>query len=441
MTVKYTFSVCCRKFTYPDFLVRTLVPARPKPDGLCWKILNAILVLMSLCLTAFGIYELMTGVAAPTADVDRLNMLSSSFELLLCGVPGGANGTGVPRFCFDPAALPAPPVCPELFEVTDTTSLVVDPSATSFAPLAIMNRSIGMISLSIVLLSYYTLLWRTRTGIKFATCGLSDACCKCCCTQEKCGRTCQSCSTNIDGMACSIDIISIPLVIVTMLGSAILLVWANNTHYHVQHKLLFRSEAVDLSACARTARTDMTEVGVALFTANATGGALVRTTFFERHAHESTVFASEYFDNFMQNIWPGALILVLTLLLLLGDFVNKLWEQSLEQDIVEKRVVSTMFIYLAPQPMQMTQMAGVQPIPPPVVVVQQQSPHQQHHHQQQQHPMVLMHANSLPTSGFAGAPMHVVVVPQHQQQQSMNAAAFTGMHTPNTSLRVSNPNM
>jgi len=402
-SVKYTFSVCCRKIKYPDCVVAALVPRRPKADGLCWKILNGVLVLLSLGLTGFSIYELATGATAPTADANRLATMTRSVELFLCGIP--TSGDGTPRFCFDPATLPAPPTCPELFSVTDTANLKVDTSASAFEGLAIANRSLGIICLVIVMFSYYTLLWRTRSGIQFATCGLSTTCCgKCCCTTEKCGHQCQSCGENIDGLACGIDVLTMPFLIVMVIFSAFLLIWANNKYYHVLHTLSFRGQDVDLSACAHLVLDDATETSVALFTASATGAALVRTSFFERHAQESAAFASTYYDNYLQNIWPGGLILVLTVLLLLSDTVNKLWEQSLEQDIIAQRVISdTIMYFLAPQPMTMGR--------------------------QQQPPMMLVHQQQPPM---------MLVQPQHHQ--SMHAGAFTGMHTPNTSLRVSNAN-
>jgi hypothetical protein len=78
MPIKYTFSFCCRKIAYPDCVVAALVPRRPKADGLCWKILNGVLVLLSLGLTGFSIYELATGATAPTADANRLATMTRS---------------------------------------------------------------------------------------------------------------------------------------------------------------------------------------------------------------------------------------------------------------------------------------------------------------------------------------------------------------------------
>jgi hypothetical protein len=447
MSIKYTFSVCCRKIAYPDCVVAALVPRRPKADGLCWKILNGALVLLSLGLTGFSIYELASGAAAPTADANRLATMTRSVELFLCGIP---SGNGTPRFCFDPTELPAPVVCPELFSVTDTANLVVDKSASSFEGAAIANRAVGIISLAIVMFSYYTLLWRTRSGIQFATCGLSTTCCgKCCCTTEKCGYQCQSCGKDIDGLACGIDFLTMPFLIIMVIFSAFLLIWANNKFYHVQHTLSFRGKDVDLSACTQLVLDDATEASAALFTASATGAALVRTSFFERHAQESAVFAGTYYDNYLQNIWPGGLILVLTVLLLMSDTVNKLWEQSLEQDIVAQRVISeTMVYFLAPQPMTMTQMPfGNMPV---MTVEQQPSHHQppmmlaqpQHHQSMHAGAFTGMHTpNTSPVMAVGQQQPHhqpPMMLAQPQHHQSMHAGAFTGMHTPNTSLRMSN---
>jgi hypothetical protein len=220
---KYTFTLCCKSMNYPEFLVRTLVPRRPKETSLCWKVFNGVLVLLSLGLTGFSAYELQTQSVAV-----RVVPPTASSTLFLCGQPLSGNA----RFCFEPAA--GAPICPELLRVIDSEERVEHGSSAGLSTLAVINRGVSMASLVIVVLSYYTLLWRSKEGIKYATCGCSAALCKCCCSVEKCGHQCQSCSTTVDGLACGVDTVSIPLLIVAMVVSAIFLAIANTGYFYVQ---------------------------------------------------------------------------------------------------------------------------------------------------------------------------------------------------------------